>query len=124
MQKSINFHKRQKVLNSLIIASFLVLAILVIPLETASGKGLESSNTLEMSSDTEHIPSRTFDETDGARNLRISSTLHENTGLFKKIRPYLDIYTFGGIVTALLTVYIYPRIVQRESKLTKYSPFV
>lgn len=122
MQKSINFHKRQKVLNSLIIASFLVLAILVIPLETASGKGLESSNTLEMSSDTEHIPSRTFDETDGARNLRISSTLHENTGLFKKIRPYLDIYTFGGIVTALLTVYIYPRIVQRESKLTKYSP--
>ena len=68
MQKSINFHKRQKVLNSLIIASFLVLAILVIPLETASGKGLESSNTLEMSSDTEHIPSRTFDETDGANS--------------------------------------------------------
>lgn len=128
MQKSINSDKRRKELSSLIIASFLILALLVIPLETAFCKGTESSNSSETGSDTEHIPSRALNKADEARGLRTSSTSYENIGLSKKVRPYLDIYILGGVVTALLTLYIYPRVVRGESKLTKtplkilYSP--
>ncbi|RXA19802.1 CPBP family intramembrane metalloprotease [Methanosarcina sp. MSH10X1] len=64
------------------------------------------------------MPSRTFEE---ARDSRVTSTSYENLSLFNKIRLYLDVYKVGGIVTALVILFIYPRVTWRESNLTKNS---
>ncbi|WP_240664469.1 CPBP family intramembrane glutamic endopeptidase [Methanosarcina sp. MSH10X1] len=117
MQKSTNSHKRRNKLNFLIFASFLVLILLASFLETGYCGGFESS-TQETGSDTEQMPSRTFEE---ARDSRVTSTSYENLSLFNKIRLYLDVYKVGGIVTALVILFIYPRVTWRESNLTKNS---
>jgi len=119
MQKVISSHRKQKKLKSLIIASVLVFALLTIFFETASGSSLESSTFSEMGPATEEISAKTPEE---AKNLRVTSALDENPGLFKKIRPHIDIlYILGGVGTAFLTFFILPRLAWRENKLTKNS---
>ncbi|MGB9940837.1 lysostaphin resistance A-like protein [Methanosarcina sp.] len=118
MQKSTNSRKRRKELNSLIIASFLVLALLAVSLEIVSCGSLESSNSPEMRHATEKISAQTPEED----NLEVTSTLDENLGIFKKIKPYVHmLYMIGGIGTAFLAFFVFPRLAWRENKLTKNS---
>lgn len=114
MQKSTDSHRRRKGLSSLIIVSFLVLALLVIFLETASGSSLEPSTSPEMGHVTEQMPAGL----DGARYLIVTLTSYQILGNFEEIGLGTDVlYMLGGIGIAVLTLIIYPRVTSRETKL-------
>ena len=87
MQKIINFHRRRKKLNFLIIASVLILALLAISPETASCSNLGFSSSQETGPATEQIPARVLED---AGNVGVTLTLYENMGLFKKFGIYID----------------------------------
>jgi membrane protease YdiL (CAAX protease family) len=119
MQKLISFHRRQKKLKSLIIASVLFLALLAIFIETASSSSLDSSTSVEMGPSIEEISAKPLEET---KNLRVTTTSYENLGLFKKPGLSTNIrYMLGGMGIAVLTLLIYPRVAWRESRFTKNS---
>lgn len=116
MKKLISSHRERKKLKYLIIASILVLALLAFSLETVSGDNQESS-TLRMRPATEELSSKTLER---AENLRACPTSYENLGILKKLGLHTGtMYMLGVIGAAILTFFISPRIISRETKIKK-----
>ena len=116
MQKIINFHRRLKKLNFLIIASVIILALLAISPETASCSNLGFSSSQETGPATEQIPARVLEE---AGNVGVTLTFYENMGLFKKFGIYIDRYMLGGMGAAVLALLVYSRVTWRETRVIK-----
>jgi membrane protease YdiL (CAAX protease family) len=119
MKKLISLHKRRRKLESLIIASVLVLALLVISLETASSSSLEFSNSPEMRHAIEEKSTKTLEE---ANHLRVTSISFENLEFVKKLGLHTNIlYTIEGIGVTVLALLIYPCMTLRKNRHTKNS---
>jgi membrane protease YdiL (CAAX protease family) len=119
MKKLISLHKRRRKLESLIIASVLVLALLIISIETASSSSQEFSNSPEMRHAIEEKSTKTLEE---AKHLRVSSISYENLEFVKKLGLHTNIpYTIEVIGVTVLALLIYPCMTLRKNRHTKNS---
>ena len=117
VQKLINFHKRQKELNILIIISVLILALLAISPEAASSSNLELSPSPEMGPFSEQIRAEALEE---AGDSGVILTSYEALDPLQKTGQYVDIaYMVGGIGAAILILLVYLRMTSGAPVLAK-----
>lgn len=104
MQKLISSHKRQKILNFLVIISVLALALLTISPGNASGSILE----LFPSPDTEASSEQTYARTSGEAGDSGATVPYEASSPLTKVGKHVNIaYAAGGIGAAILILFGY-----------------